>query len=56
MTAAQRAAIHGVDESVTIDSLERGERFHRALITSLPDEAGSGTGSGVRIGSSDPLG
>ena len=33
MTAAQRAAIHGVDESVTIDSLERGERFHRALIT-----------------------
>lgn len=36
MTAAQRAAIHGVDESVTIDSLERGERFHRALITSLP--------------------
>ena len=37
MTAAQRAAIHGVDESVTIDSLDRGERFHRALITSLPD-------------------
>lgn len=37
MTAAQRAAIHGVDESVTIDSLERGERFHRALITSLPE-------------------
>ena len=37
MTAAQRAAIHGVDESVTIDSLDRGERFHRALITALPD-------------------
>lgn len=37
MDAVQRAAIHGVDESVTIDSLERGERFHRALITSLPD-------------------
>lgn len=36
MTASQRASIHGVDESVTIDSLERGERFHRALITSLP--------------------
>lgn len=37
MDAAQRAAIHGVDESVTIDSLERGERFHRALIASLPE-------------------
>ncbi|WP_395242443.1 M20/M25/M40 family metallo-hydrolase [Agromyces sp. MMS24-K17] len=36
MTAAQRATIHGVDEHVTIDSLERGERFHRALIASLP--------------------
>jgi carboxypeptidase PM20D1 len=36
MTAAQRATIHGVDEHVTIDSLERGERFHRALITALP--------------------
>jgi len=35
MTAAQRAAIHGVDEYVTIDSLERGERFHRALIEQL---------------------
>ncbi|KQM82922.1 M20/M25/M40 family metallo-hydrolase [Agromyces sp. Leaf222] len=35
MTAAQRAAIHGVDESVTFDSLERGERFHRTLIASL---------------------
>ena len=37
MTAAQRASIHGVDESVTIDSLDRGERFHRALITALTD-------------------
>lgn len=37
MTAAQRASIHGVDEWVTIDSLERGERFHRALISSLPE-------------------
>ncbi|MDR5699795.1 M20/M25/M40 family metallo-hydrolase [Agromyces aerolatus] len=36
MTAAQRATIHGVDEHVTIDSLERGERFHRALLTALP--------------------
>ena len=37
MTAAQRASIHGVDEWVTIDSLDRGERFHRALMTALPD-------------------
>jgi len=36
MNASQRAAIHGVDESVTIDSLDRGERFHRARLTSLP--------------------
>jgi carboxypeptidase PM20D1 len=36
MTAAQRASIHGVDEHVTIESLERGRRFHRALIESLP--------------------
>ncbi|WP_308799134.1 M20/M25/M40 family metallo-hydrolase [Agromyces silvae] len=36
MTAAQRASIHGVDEHVTIDSLVRGERFHRTLLTSLP--------------------
>jgi carboxypeptidase PM20D1 len=36
MTAAQRATIHGIDEHVTIDSLERGERFHRALLTALP--------------------
>ncbi|BDZ63610.1 peptidase M20 [Agromyces mangrovi Wang et al. 2018] len=37
MDAGQRAAIHGVDEWVSIDSLERGERFHRALLTALPD-------------------
>ncbi|MBM7831509.1 carboxypeptidase PM20D1 [Agromyces cerinus] len=37
MTAAQRASIHGVDEWVTIDSLERGERFHRALIAAIPE-------------------
>lgn len=35
MTAAQRASIHGADEFVTIDSLERGERFFRVLLTSL---------------------
>jgi carboxypeptidase PM20D1 len=36
MTARQRATIHGLDEHVTIDSLERGELFHRALLTALP--------------------
>lgn len=35
MSAAQRASIHGVDERVEVDSLERGERFHRALIEGL---------------------
>jgi carboxypeptidase PM20D1 len=35
MSAAQRASIHGVDERVAISSLERGERFHRALIEGL---------------------
>ncbi|QTX04033.1 M20/M25/M40 family metallo-hydrolase [Agromyces archimandritae] len=35
MDARQRASIHGVDEYVEIDSLERGERFHRALLEAL---------------------
>ncbi|REJ04972.1 M20/M25/M40 family metallo-hydrolase [Microbacterium bovistercoris] len=35
MSSAQRAAIHGVDESVEIEALECGERFHRALIEGL---------------------
>lgn len=35
MDAAQRASIHGVDEHVTVDALERGERFHRALLEGL---------------------
>lgn len=35
MSAAQRASIHGVDERVEIAALERGERFHRALIQRL---------------------
>jgi carboxypeptidase PM20D1 len=35
MSAAQRASIHGVDERVEIEALERGERFHRALIQRL---------------------
>jgi len=33
MTAAQRASVHGVDERVTADSLVRGVRFYRALLT-----------------------
>lgn len=32
MSASQRATIHGVDERVTVDSLERGVRVHRELI------------------------
>ncbi|MEJ1922106.1 M20/M25/M40 family metallo-hydrolase [Microbacterium sp. KHB019] len=35
MSNAQRAAIHGVDESVEIATLERGEMFHRALLEHL---------------------
>ena len=35
MSNAQRASIHGVDERVEISALERGERFHRALIERL---------------------
>lgn len=33
MSRAERAAIHGVDEQITVDALERGERFYRELIT-----------------------
>ena len=33
MSAAQRAAVHGVDERVTADSLVNGVRFYRALLT-----------------------
>ncbi|MER7797907.1 M20/M25/M40 family metallo-hydrolase [Microbacterium sp. NPDC096154] len=35
MSAAQRAAIHGVDERVEVASLERGRDFHVALLTGL---------------------
>ncbi|WP_091230515.1 M20/M25/M40 family metallo-hydrolase [Microbacterium sp. 3J1] len=35
MSNAQRASIHGVDEHVEIAALERGERFHRALLQRL---------------------
>ncbi len=45
MTAAQRAAIHGVDESVTIESLERGVRFHRALLESLNSTGAAPSGT-----------
>ncbi|WP_345750812.1 M20/M25/M40 family metallo-hydrolase [Microbacterium rhizophilus] len=37
MSAAQRAAIHGVDERVEISSLERGRDFHVALLTNLTE-------------------
>ncbi|MGN6125822.1 MAG: M20/M25/M40 family metallo-hydrolase [Humibacter sp.] len=38
MTGEQRESIHGIDEHVTVDALERGERFYRSLIRSLPAE------------------
>ncbi|MGZ8803973.1 MAG: M20/M25/M40 family metallo-hydrolase [Microbacterium sp.] len=36
MSNAQRASIHGVDERVEVTSLEKGERFHCALLQGLP--------------------
>jgi len=36
MDGSQRAAIHGVDERVTIDALIRGERCYRAVLRRLP--------------------
>ena len=42
MDAQQRASIHGENERVRVDSLIRGERFHRELILS---RGGSWTGS-----------
>jgi carboxypeptidase PM20D1 len=35
MTAEQRASIHGPNEFVTVDSLDRGERFFQVLLRSL---------------------
>ena len=35
MTKEQRAGIHGANENVEIDSLERGERFFQHLLLSL---------------------
>jgi carboxypeptidase PM20D1 len=34
MSRAERAALHGIDEQVTVDALVRGERFYRALLLS----------------------
>lgn len=39
--AEHRAGIHGVNERVNLDSLVRGERFYRALLTSMPAEVGN---------------
>ena len=36
MSAAERASVHGVDERVRVEALERGERFYRALLRALP--------------------
>lgn len=36
MSAAERAGLHGIDERVTVDALERGERFYRHLLLHLP--------------------
>jgi len=36
MTCAERATVHGVDEHVAVDALERGISFYRALLTTLP--------------------
>lgn len=46
MNAEQRASLHGIDEHVTIDALERGERFMRALMhpaTASPATASRGS-------------
>jgi carboxypeptidase PM20D1 len=35
MSAAQRASVHGVDERVTADSLVKGVRFYRVLLSGI---------------------
>lgn len=35
MSGPQRASIHGVDERVSVSSLQKGESFHRALLQGL---------------------
>lgn len=37
MDPAQRGSIHGIDEHVSIDALQRGERCYRALLKGLPE-------------------
>ena len=41
MDAAQRATVHGVDESVEIDSLRRGQVFYETLIRTSAGSPGS---------------
>ena len=36
MSADERAAIHGIDERVSVDALVRGEQFYRQLLLHLP--------------------
>ncbi|WP_022881854.1 M20/M25/M40 family metallo-hydrolase [Gryllotalpicola ginsengisoli] len=36
MSSEERTGLHGVNERVTVDALERGERFYRELIGALP--------------------
>ncbi|AYG03602.1 M20/M25/M40 family metallo-hydrolase [Gryllotalpicola protaetiae] len=36
MSAGERAAIHGIDEQVTVDALVRGEQFYRQLLLHVP--------------------
>lgn len=57
MDEDQRARIHGEDEWVSVESLERGERFHRSLITarggeyaaSPPDDRASLPDDGISL-------
>jgi carboxypeptidase PM20D1 len=46
MDQGQRAAIHGADEWVSVESLERGEAFHRALVTARGGHFGTGPARG----------
>lgn len=46
----QRARIHGEDEWASVESLERGERFHRALIAARGGEFAAGHDDGTRLG------
>lgn len=48
MGAEQRAGIHGENEWVSQDSLERGELFHRSLILGRGGEFGTAAAGGLR--------